>query len=95
MLASIIKSDQSAYVEGRYIEESIRLISDILDYTEDHGNDGLLFSADFEKAFDSIEHPFILATLDSFGFGPQLLQWIRVISKNGEAVWALGRLFSD
>ena len=52
VLASIIKSDQTAYVEGRYIGESIRLISDILEYTEDHGIDGALFSADFEKAFD-------------------------------------------
>ena len=85
VLASIIKSDQTAYVEGRYIGESIRLISDILEYTEDHGIDGILFSADFEKAFDSIEHPFILATLESFGFGPQSLHWIRVILNNGES----------
>ena len=70
VVASIIKSDQTAYVEGRYIGESICLISDILEYTEDQGIDGVLFSADFEKAFDSTEHPFILTTLDSFGFGP-------------------------
>ena len=85
MLASIIKSDQTAYVEGRYLGESIRLISDILEYTEDHDIDGVLFSADFEKAFDSIEHPFIQATLESFGFGPQFLQWIRVILNNLES----------
>ena len=84
MLASIIKSDQTAYVEGRYIGESIRIISDILEYTEDHGIDGVLFFADFEKSFDSIEHTFILATLESFSFGPQFLQWIRVILNNGE-----------
>ena len=85
LLASIIKSDQTAYVEGRYTGESIRLISDILDYTEDHGIDDVLFSADFEKAFDSIEHSFILATLQLFGFGPQFLQWIRTILNNGES----------
>ena len=71
MLASIIKADQTAYVEGRYIGESIHLISNILEHTEDHSIDGLLFSADFEKAFGSIEHPFIPATLESFRFGPQ------------------------
>ena len=85
VLASIIKSDQTVYVEGRYIGESIRLISDILEYTEDHGIDSVLFSADFEKAFDSIEHPFILASLEPFGFGPRFLQWIRVIPNNGES----------
>ena len=32
-LPSIIKSDQTAYVQGRFIWESARLISDILDVT--------------------------------------------------------------
>ena len=86
MLASIIKSDQTAHVlEGRYIAESIRLISNILEYAEDHGIYSILFSADFEKVFDSMEHPFILATLDSLGLGLQFLQWIRVILNNGES----------
>ena len=49
LLASIIKSDQTAYVEERYTGESIGLISDILEYTEDHSIDSVLFSADFEK----------------------------------------------
>ena len=46
------------------ILETIRSISNILEYTEDHSIDSVLFSVDFEKAFDSIEHPFILATVD-------------------------------
>ena len=45
----------------------------------------MLFSTDFEKAFDSIEHSFILATCDSFGSGPQFRQWIRVTLNNGES----------
>ena len=58
--ASIINYDQTAYVRGRYIGESIRLVSDILNYTEENSIGGILFSADFEKAFDSIEHPLYL-----------------------------------
>ena len=46
---------------------------------------GILFSADFEKAFDSIEHTFIFATLESFGFGPQFIQWVRTFLKNAES----------
>ena len=82
LASSIIESDQTAYVEGRYIGESVRLISDILEYTVLTAYCSLLIS---KKAFDSMEHPFILATLDSFGFGPQFLQWIRVILNNGES----------
>ena len=35
ILSSIVKCDQTAYVKGGYICESIRLISDVLEYTED------------------------------------------------------------
>ena len=70
---------------GRYIGESIRLISNILEYTEENNTDRILFSADFEKAFDSVEHSFILATLESFGFGPQFIHWVGVILNKAES----------
>ena len=85
VLASIINYDQTAYVRGRYIGESIRLVSDILEFTEENSIGGILFSADFEKAFDSIEHPFLLAVLKSFGLGPQFIHWGRTIFKNAES----------
>ena len=46
---------------------------------------GVLFSADFEKAFDSVEHNFIFAVLKSFGFGSQFIQWVRTFLKNAES----------
>ena len=85
VLSNIIKCDQTAYAKGRYIGESIRLITDILEYTAEHEEVGILFSADFEKAFDSIEHTFIFATLESFGFSPQFIQWVRTFLKNAES----------
>ena len=36
-------------------------------------------------AFDSIERPFLLAVLKSFGFDPQFIHWIRTIFKNAES----------
>ena len=87
VLPNIIKHDQTAYVTGRYIRESICLISDILEYTEGNNIDRILFSADFEKAFDPVEYSFILATLESFGFGPHFIHWVRVIlNKAGSCV---------
>ena len=85
ILSSIVKCDQTAYVKGRYIGESIRLISDILEYTEENDISGILFSADFEKAFDSIEHAFLFAVLESFGFDPQFIQWVRTFLNNAES----------
>ena len=76
VLSNIVKYDQTAYAKGRYTGESIRLINDILEYTENNDVSGVLFSADFEKAFDSVEHNFIFAVLKSFGFGSQFIQWV-------------------
>ena len=72
-------------MKGRYTGESIRLISDILEYTEENDTFVILVSADFEKAFDLIEHAFLFAVLKSFGFGPQFIQWVRTFLNNAES----------
>ena len=74
VLTSIVHCNQTAYVTDRSIGESIRLIMDILAYREENSIRGILFSSDFEKAFDSIEHSFIFTILKSFGFGAQFIQ---------------------
>ena len=38
----------------------------------------MLFVADIEKAFDSLEHNFLFATLAKFGFRPDFIKWIKV-----------------
>jgi hypothetical protein len=39
----------------------------------------LLFFSDFEKAFDSLDHTYLLNTLKHFNFGKSLIQWINVL----------------
>ena len=63
-------------MKGRYIVKSICLISDILEYTD---ISVMLFSADFEKAFDSIGRAFLFVVLELFEFVPQFIQWVRVV----------------
>ena len=46
---------------------------------------GILFSADFEKAFDSFKHFFLLAIHISFWFGSQFIHWVRTIYWNSES----------
>ena len=38
-----------------------------------------MITADIEKAFDSIEHNFITATLIKLGFGPNFVQWVKTL----------------
>ena len=79
VLPSLISEDQAAFVKGRLIEEPIRIIDDIMFYARQNKLESLMFAIDFERAFDSVEHNFIFATLRKFGFGPIFIQWIRTI----------------
>ena len=45
--------------------ESIRITAVMLEYTESNVIEGVLFAIDFEGVFDSIEHPFIFAALQT------------------------------
>ena len=64
----LVHTDQTAYITGHFIGESVRLIEDLLEYADQENEDGILFAADIEKGFDSVEHSFIYATLKKFGF---------------------------
>ena len=67
-LPTLIENDQTAYVKDRFIGESIRLISDILDASKKQKIEGFLLTIDLEKAFDSVNHNFLIACLKKNGF---------------------------
>ena len=84
-LPNLIHSDQTGFVKGRYIGENIPLISDITEYTSLQNLPGILTSLDFRKAFDSIEWPFIMKTLNHFNFGSDIKRWIKIFYTNAES----------
>ena len=82
VLPKIISNDQSGFLHGRYIGECIRKVIDIISFCENECNSALLFFADFEKAFDSVERKFLFRALESFNFGPDIIKYIKVIYTN-------------
>ena len=78
-ISFLVTSDQTAHIPGRFICESVRLISFILDYTDAAQLEGYIFAADMEKAFDSVDHNFIIAALEPYGFGPNFVQWVKTL----------------
>ena len=79
VISFLVTSDQTAYIPGRFIGESVRLISDILDYIDTAQLEGYIFAADMEKAFDSVDHNFIIVALQAYGFGPNFVQWVKTL----------------
>ena len=85
VIQKLIHHNQTAYVGNHYIGEANRLVNDILEFTAENEMEAILFSADFEKAFDSTEHPFLFATLKSYGFGTDFIQWAKTFLCKAES----------
>ena len=60
VLPSIMSDVPTGYIEGRFIGEDIRMISDIIHFTTEQNQEGIALFIDFEKAFDSLEWAFLL-----------------------------------
>ncbi len=78
-MSQIISETQSGFLKGRSIHNNIRLVLDLLDYSDRIDDDGFILFLDFCKAFDTVEHPFILDTLQHFGFGECFKEIIRML----------------
>ena len=83
VLNEIIGETQTGFMKGRYIGECMRLICDLIDKCNEPE---ILILLDFEKAFDSIEWPFICKLLQFFGFGKSIIQGLNFCIKTLKAM---------
>ena len=84
VLPAFISPGQTAYVNGRFIGESGRLIPDIIEVCDIEKLSGYLMTLDF-KAFDSMNHAFLIAVLKKYGFGVGFIDWIKILLNNQES----------
>ena len=62
--------------------ENLRLLYDLMDYTNHKDLPGLLLLIDFEKAFDSVSWEFMFKVLDFYNFGKSFRSFVEVFYKN-------------
>ena len=82
VLGSIIHLDQSCGIPGRTIQDNVHLIRSIISSHSMKRQPIGLIQWDQEKAYDRINHQYLLETLNRFGFGPQFIKWIRLLYTN-------------
>ena len=85
ILPPLISSDQTAYVKGRVISEGGRLISDVIEICDKLQIKGFLMIVDIEKAFDSINHYFLIKVSEKYGFEKDFIKWIKILLQNQES----------
>ena len=94
VLPELISSNQAAYVKSRCISESGRLISDAIEMCDILDIPGYLVTMDIEKAFDPLDHGFLLSVLKKFDFGENFIYWTNVLL-NDQQSWVTNGIFTN
>ena len=85
VLSNLNDASQTVYVNERFIGESSRLIDDVIKVCDIQKTSGYLLTLDFEKAFDSLNHNFLIAVLKKYGFGEDFVDWIKLFLRDQES----------
>ncbi|CAM2094950.1 unnamed protein product [Caretta caretta] len=86
VMADVIHPDQTYTVPGRSIFDNLFLVRDLLELGRRDGLSFALLSLDQEKAFDRVDHGYLLGTLQAFGFGPQFVSFLQVLYASVECL---------
>ena len=90
VLSNLIDARETAYVNERFIGESGRLIDDLIKVCDIPKISGFFLAADFEKAFDSLNHKFLITILKKYGFGEDFIDCIKILLRNQESCLIIG-----
>ena len=67
VIDKIVNHDQTADIRNRYnMGNNIRLVEDVIEHFDSNRKKGLLFMADFKKAFDSLDWKFTVQNFRLF-----------------------------
>ena len=72
-------------MKGRYIGQNIRLLHDLMNFTDVNKIPGTLLFIDFEKAVDTLEWSFHHRALEIFNFGPKIRKWVSILYNDIES----------
>jgi len=77
VLPSVIDVNQSAFLEGRGLLDSVLVANETVDFLKKEKKSGLMVKVDFEKAYDSVNWKFLFYMIGRLGFNPIWIKWIK------------------
>ncbi|CAM2112541.1 unnamed protein product [Caretta caretta] len=86
VLADVIHPDQTYTVPDRSVFDILFMVRDLLELGRRYSLSFALLSLDQEKAFDRVDHGYLLSALQAFGFGPQFVGFLRVLYTSAECL---------
>ena len=79
----LIASNQTAFIKGRFILESVVAAHEIIHEVAKNDSQGIILKLDYEKAYDRVRWEFLEDMMSSRGFGEKWIRWIRKIARDG------------
>ena len=84
-LDEIISKTQMGYVKGRNINFNNRILRSALSMCKESNLDFIITSLDAQKAFDSVDHNYILNTLEVNNFPKEFINTVKILIANMKA----------
>lgn len=79
LLPRIISANQSAFIQGRLLQENVLLASELVkDYHKEDISPRCVMKLDISKAFDSVQWTFVLRSLEAMGVPEKFIHRIRL-----------------
>ena len=88
IITNIVDHSHTGFIKSRYIGKNIRLLFEITGNAEEETKPGLIFFSDHEKAFDSLDHMFLINCLKRLNFGKTFNGWINLFYNDAKRMMA-------
>ncbi|XP_035990507.1 uncharacterized protein LOC118562322 [Fundulus heteroclitus] len=72
-------------MKERHIANNIRLVLDLIEYKDFLKDEHLILFLDFQKAFDTVSHKFIIDSLNFFNFGQTFINAVKTLYMGGNS----------
>ena len=79
----LVTANQSAFIKGRYILESIVVAHEIVHSLHKKKDEGVILKLDYKKAYDKVSWDFLFEVLDSRSFSSTWIAWIKQLVVSG------------
>lgn len=83
---SVVHPNPAKFMKGRKIEDQVKLAKYLLGYAKAAEEDGVIVALDKEKAYDRINHAYLLRVLQHMGFPPKFCNTIKSLYTNAETI---------
>ena len=82
---TLISKEQTAFIKGKLLQDNAMALKQAISYAEKKKKLAYIFSIDFQKAFDTLEHEYLWKVMEKMNFGGAFLGMLKTLYKNAES----------